>query len=279
MLLKFFLGTFALTWIAWFAAAAIPAGETAGQPALSTIRGTIFLVGVFAPAIVALTLTARADGRVGVQALVRRIGRWRMNTGWYFFAAGYMVAIKLTVALVYRITIGACPRFGETPWPIMLIAIATSTWVQAGEEIGWRGYALPRLSAHIGLAPASTLLGVIWAAWHLPLFFILGGDTVGQSFPLYVLQVTALSIAMGWLYWRTSGSLLLVMLMHAAVNNTKDIVPSAAPGGSDPFSLSGSPVWRLTIGFLWIGAAYFLLQMRAADLEVREPGKAGLGVG
>jgi membrane protease YdiL (CAAX protease family) len=160
-----------------------------------------------------------------------------------------------------------------------VIAIATSTWAQAGEEIGWRGYALPRLAAHIGLAPASTLLGVIWAAWHLPLFFVLGGDTVGQSFPLYVLQVTALSIAMGWLYWRTSGSLLLVMLMHAAVNNTKDIVPSAAPGVSDPFSLSGSPVWRLTIGLLWIGAAYFLLQMRAADLGRMEAGKAGLGVG
>jgi membrane protease YdiL (CAAX protease family) len=279
MLLKFFLGTFALTWIAWFAAAAIPAGETAAQTALSTIRGTIFLLGVFAPAIVALTLTARADGRVGVQALVRRIGRWRVSAGWYLFAAGYMVAIKLTVALVYRITTGAWPRFGETPWPILVIAVATSTWAQAGEEIGWRGYALPRLAAHIGLAPASTLLGVIWAAWHLPLFFVLGGDTVGQSFPLYVLQVTALSIAMGWLYWRTSGSLLLVMLMHAAVNNTKDIVPSAAPGVSDPFSLSGSPVWRLTIGLLWIGAAYFLFQMRAADLGEMEAGKVGLGVG
>jgi membrane protease YdiL (CAAX protease family) len=279
MLLKFFLGTFALTWIAWFAAVAIPAAESAGQNALSIVRGPIFLLGVFAPAIVALTLAARADGRVGVEALIRRIGRWRVSAGWYLFAAGYMVAIKLTVALVYRITTGAWPRFGETPWPILIIAIATSTWVQAGEEIGWRGYALPRLAAHIGLAPASTLLGVIWAAWHLPLFFVLGGDTVGQSFPLYVLQVTALSIAMGWLYWRTSGSLLLVMLMHAAVNNTKDIVPSAAPGVSDPFSLSGSPVWRLTIGLLWIGAAYFLFQMRAADLGEMEAGKVGLGVG
>jgi membrane protease YdiL (CAAX protease family) len=279
MLLKFFLGTFALTWIAWFAAAAIPAGGTAAQTALSTIRRTIFLLGVFAPAIVALTLTARADGRVGVQALVRRIGRWRVNAGWYLFAAGYIVAIKLTVALVYRITTGAWPRFGETPWPLLVIAVATSTWAQAGEEIGWRGYALPRLAAHIGLAPASTLLGVIWAAWHLPLFFVLGGDTVGQSFPLYVLQVTALSIAMGWLYWRTSGSLLLVMLMHAAVNNTKDIVPSATPGVSGPFSLSGSPVWRLTIAFLWIGPAYFLFQMRAAHLGKMEAGKVGLGVG
>ena len=277
MLLKFFLGTFALTWICWFATATIPAGESAGQNALSIVRGPIFLLGVFAPAIVALTLTARADGRVGVLALVRRIGRWRVSVGWYLFAAGYMAAIKLAVALAYRIATGAWPRFGETPWLILVIAVATSTWAQAGEEIGWRGYALPRLAAHIGLAPASTLLGVIWAAWHLPLFFVLGGDTVGQSFPLYVLQVTALSIAMGWLYWRTSESLLLVMLMHAAVNNTKDIVPSAVPGMSDPFSLTGSLVWRLTIGFLWVGAAYFLFQMRAADLGHMEAGPSQAG--
>lgn len=277
MLLTFFLLTFTLTWISWFVAAAIPAGANAGDTALSTVRGPIFLLGVFAPAIVALTLTARVDGRLGAQALVRRIGLWRMSAGWYLFAAGYMVVIKLAVALVYRLTTGTWPRFGETPWLIMVIAIATSTWAQAGEEIGWRGYALPRLAAHIGLAPASTLLGVIWAVWHLPLFFVLGGDTVGQSFPLYVLQVTALSIAMAWLYWRTSGSLLLVMLMHAAVNNTKDIVPSAAAGMSDPFSLSGSPVWRLTIGFLWIGAAYFLFQMRAADLGKMEAGSSQPG--
>jgi membrane protease YdiL (CAAX protease family) len=274
MLLKFFLLTFTLTWIAWFVAAAIPARGGAGEAALSIIRGPIFLLGVFAPAIMALALTARADGRVGVQALVRRIGQWRVSAGWYLFAAGYMVAIKLTVALVYRIMTGTWPRFGETPWPIMVIAIATSTWVQAGEEIGWRGYALPRLAAHIGLAPASVLLGVIWAVWHLPLFFVLGGDTVGQSFPLYVLQVTALSVAMAWLYWRTSGSLLLVMLMHAAVNNTKDIVPSAVPGMSNPFSLSGSLIWRLTIGLLCVGAAYFLFQMRAADLGKVVAGKA-----
>jgi len=71
------------------------------------------------------------------------------------------------------------------------------------------------------------VLGVLWASWHIPLFFVRDTDKFGQSFPLYLLQATALSVAMAWLYANTRGSLLPVMLMHAAVNNTKDIVPSA----------------------------------------------------
>ena len=92
-----------------------------------------------------------------------------------------MAAIKLAVALVHRIATGAWPRFGDTPWYIMVAAIAISTPVQAGEEIGWRGYALPRLAARFGFARGSILLGLIWACWHLPLFFIPGTDTSAAS--------------------------------------------------------------------------------------------------
>ncbi len=228
----------------------------------------LFLLGTFAPGLVALALTALAGGRAGVQALLRRILHWQVGARWYVFAAGYMAAIKLTVALVHRLATGAWPRFGSTPWYIMLLATAISMWVQAGEEIGWRGYALPRLAARLGLGWSSILLGVIWACWHLPLFLIEGTDTSGQSFPIYLLQVTALSVAMAWLYWRTEGSLLLVMLMHAAVNNTKDIVPSGVAGATNPFALSTSLVAWLTVALLWIGAAYFLLRMRGAELRL-----------
>jgi len=110
------------------------------------------------------------------------------------------------------------------------------------------------------------ILGILWATWHLPLFFIPGTSTYGQSFPLYLLQATALSVAMAWLYWRTNASLLLVMLLHAAVNNTKDIVPSAVAGATNPFAMSTSLVAWLTVTLLWICAVYFLVRMRRADL-------------
>jgi uncharacterized protein len=207
-------------------------------------------------------LTERAEGRAATRALLDRLFRWDVGARWYVFAVGYIPAIKLSAALVHRIVTGRWPRFGDEAWYVMAIAIVFSTWVQAGEEIGWRGYALPRLSARVGLAPASVILGVIWASWHLPLFLVPAADTFGQSFPLYLLQVTALSVAGAWLYWRTGGSLLLVMLLHAAVNNTKDIVPSAVPGSTNPFGLSPSLIAWITVSLLWTVAAYFLVRMR-----------------
>lgn len=264
--LKFFSLTYIVSWILWIAAAAI-LHVAAQSSAYLAISGFLYLVGVFAPALVALALTVRADGRAGTLALLRRTVAWSVGARWYVFAVCYMAAIKLAAALALRVATGAWPAFGQEPVYLMAIAIPFSTPVQAGEEIGWRGYALPRLSTHLGLPGASIVLGVIWACWHLPFFFISSTDKSGQSFPMYLLSVTALSVAMAWLYWRTKGSLLLTMLMHAAVNNTKDIVPSAVSDATNAFSLSSSRVAWLSVAILWIGAVYFLVRMRGVKLQ------------
>jgi membrane protease YdiL (CAAX protease family) len=260
-LLKFFLLTYGATWTCWTAAGAISSWSEPATPALAALAGAVFLFGTFAPALVALALTERSDGRAATLALLRRVFAFRVRARWYVFALGYIPAVKLSVALVHRFATGEWPHFGQEEWYVMAAAIAVSTWAQAGEEIGWRGYALPRLSDHFGLASASVILGMIWACWHLPLFLVPAGDTFGQSFPLYLLQVTALSVAAAWLYWRTNGSLLLVMLLHASANNTKDMVPSVVPGATNPFALSTSLVAWLTVAVLWIAAAYFLVRM------------------
>ena len=254
-LVKFFVLTYAVMWSCFIPVAA-------GIPAYAPLGAVLLLLGTFAPSPVAVWLTARAEGDSGLRALLSGVLRWRVAAGWYLFALAYIPAIKLTVALVHRLATGAWPRFGDEPWYGILAAIAFSTPFQAGEEIGWRGYALPRLATRFGLARASVLLGFIWAAWHLPQFFIPEVDTYGQSFFVYALQVTALSVAIAWLYARTNGSLLLVMLLHSAVNNSKDIVPSALPGANSTFGLSASRVAWLTATLLWMCAAYFLATMR-----------------
>ena len=254
-LVKFFVLTYAVMWSCFIPVAA-------GIPVYAPLGAVLLLLGTFAPSLVALWLTARTEGDSGVRALLGGVLKWQVPARWYLFALAYIPAIKLTAALIHRLATGAWPRFGDDPWYFILGAIAVSTPFQAGEEIGWRGYALPRLAARFGLARASILLGLIWGFWHLPQFFIPEADTYGQSLVVYVLQVTALSVAMAWLYARTNGSLLLVMLLHAAVNNAKDIVPSALPGASNPFALSASLVAWLTVTLLWICAAYFLRTMR-----------------
>ena len=255
-LARFFVLTYALTWACFIPVA------VAEIPIYSPLGGVLLLLGTFAPSLVALWLTSRTEGDSGVRALLGGVLKWRVAARWYLFALAFIPAIKLTAALVHRVATGAWPRFGDDPWYLILGGIAVSTPFQAGEEIGWRGYALPRLAARFGLGRASILLGLIWASWHLPQFFIPEVDTYGQSFFVFVLQVTALSVAMAWLYARTEGSLLLVMLLHAAVNNAKDIVPSALLGATSIFGLSASFVAWLTVALLWICAGYFLTTMR-----------------
>lgn len=255
-LLKFFVITYAVSWTCFIAAVPLSA-----NPRFATLRAVLVMLGTFAPGLVAVGLTARAEGSAGTRALLGRMFEWRVGVRWYVFALGYMAAIKLAVALVYRAVKGVWPRFGSEAWYVIIAAIVISTLFQSGEEVGWRGYALPRLAARFGLGTSSVLLGVLWACWHLPIFFMPGADKQGQSFIVYVLQVTALSVAMAWLYVRTNGSLLLTMVMHSAVNQTKDIVPSVVPGAASPFSLSTSAVAWLTVGLLWLCAACFLVQM------------------
>jgi len=255
-LLKFFVLTFAATWTCFITVAvAVPTEKPLGY--------ALVLGGAFAPSYVALSLIAWREGQQGVGAILRHVIQWREATRWYLFAVFYIAGIKLTVALILRVSTGSWPRFGPTPWYLIPFAIAFSTPFQAGEEIGWRGYALPRLSDRVGLRWASIVLGVIWAVWHLPQFFIRASDTYGQSFLIFAFQVVAISVTLAWLWNATAKSLLLPMLLHSAINNSTDIVPSATPGSNNVFGLSASPVALMTVILLWVVALYLLTRMPA----------------
>ena len=240
-----------------------PSTSLRGSAALA-LGGPVFLLGVLAPGLVAVGLTASEGGRRAVGTLLGRMGYWKVGARLYAFALLLMPLTKLTVAALHRLLTGSWPSFGETRPVVLLIVTALSTIGQAGEEVGWRGYLLPRLAERTGLAVASLIVGAIWAAWHLPLFFAPGADTYGQSFPLYAAQVTAYSVLLAWLYWRTGGSLLLTMIMHAALNNTKDIVPSGGVPAGDVFTLHATLVFRLTVLVLWAIGIVLLVRMRGS---------------
>ena len=266
-LVYFFSLTYFASWSLFIIAVVISRNTHSHHSVFSPLGYLIYLLGVFVPAIVAVFLSWREKGKAGVQALLIRVIKAPSDWRWWVFAVGYLVIVKLLAAIIYRVATGQWPVFGHESFFIILVAIVFSTPTQAGEEIGWRGFALPRLSDRFGLAAASIILGIIWATWHLPFFFIQNTDKYGQSFPVYLLTVTSLSVAMAWLYWRANSSLLITMLMHSAVNNTTNIVPSVSAGGKNPFSINASPIGWITATILFFLAVYFLNQMRNARLK------------
>lgn len=230
----------------------------------------LLTLGTFAPSLVAISLTARRHGNDGVRELFGRILRGPIPARGFAIALTYMLVIKLTAAVVHRFAFDAWPRFNTSELFVIPFAIVISTFTQAGEELGWRGYALPRMADRMGLAAASVLLGVLWAVWHLPLFYVREADTFHGSFPAYALSVTALSVAIAWLYTQSRGGLLLPMLLHAAVNNTKDIVPSGLADPPGVFSLAASRIAWLTAALMWVGAIAMLVWMIRSEPQRAE---------
>jgi membrane protease YdiL (CAAX protease family) len=256
MLIPFFLITFLVAWLLF-----ITASLLSNNGELSTLSHILIFSGAISPGLVAVFLTAMTKGGEGVKLLIKKISFQGTQIKWYVFAITFTALIKGLAALVFFFLYNSWPQFGTTSWYVMLVAIAVSIWTQAGEEIGWRGYALPLMSKKFGLAISGVLLGIIWATWHLPLFYIAAADTFHQSFPLYFAQITGLSVIMAWLFWKVSGNLLPLMVFHAAINNTKDIVPSASKASASPFTLNASPIGWITVVLIWIVAFYVIYAM------------------
>lgn len=254
-LLLFFILAYALIWACFFAVA------LARLPQSSPLAYGLLLLGTFAPSLAAILITALSTGKNGVRELLRPVLHWEVAGKYYLFALTYIAAIKICAALVYRFSTGTWPRFGDLSLYVIPFAIAFSTPFQFGEEVGWRGFALQRMAGRWGLPLASLILGVIWGVWHLPQFFVRGADTYGQSFWFFVAEVTAMSVAFTWLWMRTCKSLLLTMLLHAAVNNSKDIVPSVLAVPGNPFTFRASPIGWITLMMLWFCAVCFLVDM------------------
>lgn len=226
-------------------------------------------MGVFAPALVAIALTWYNAGSAARDALLGRTLAWSVGWRCYAFAVLFFPLARLLAAAVHRAALGTWPAFAAESLPIMIVATIVSAPVQAGEEIGWRGFLLPRLAARVGLPAASILTGIVWAAWHLPFFVLPGSDKTGQPFPAYLAAVTALSVAMAWLYWRTGGSLLLTMIMHAAVNNLRPVSTPSMSGS--PFDVAAPFISWAGVGVMWVAAAWLLVAMRGATLTIEAP--------
>ena len=170
------------------------------------------------PALASLVVTAIISGRAGVGLLLRRCVQWRVGVGWYLIAIFGLLLVPL---LGYSIFLGVnLPLALLTHSPLLLtvflpqgvLIILTASFA---EELGWRGFALPRLQQRYGPILGTVILGTLHGLWHLPAFFtqILGPF----SFPGYVgflFVAIAVTFFYTWIFNHTRGSVLLATLTH-----------------------------------------------------------------
>src|SRR6266496_1176754 len=179
---------------------------------LPLLGEAIPIVMVFIPTLVALTLTAMDDGRGGVRALLGKLAQWRVRPTWIVMALALGLVLRVTMSGI-ALLLGLIPTIQLRPWsPMQLALFAVMLFLFAlPEELGWRGYALPKLLSKHSPLTASLMIGVLWGSLHLALHLpgmIYAGAPLLPTF----LELLALSLVMTWLYIRNSGNLLLTSL-------------------------------------------------------------------
>ncbi len=210
----FFVVAFTFSWAIWLPVAAVE-GE------LTLLHQLAVGVAAAGPSLAGVLCTAREEGRRGVRRLFVSLLHWRMPARWYVLSLGGPLVLALAAVAVHRIVIGADARFRLEASTIALIPAALVAGLLIGslqEELGWRGFALPRLIDRWGSVRAALALGVVWACWHVPLYAI---DTGGQDrtpLAVFLVSVVALSVVYAWFWVRTNGRLLVALLLHSATN-------------------------------------------------------------
>ena len=168
--------------------------------------------GAFAPLIAALIVAPISRGRAGLVELGRRLVRWRVRWYWYALAVGVPVTVHL---LAFALDGTTATVSAGTVLLMFLLRVVNPTDGALGEEPGWRGFALPGMQTRLSPLATTAILAVVITVWHLPLAFLAGGD-LGSNVAIIVVGTVAVTFWYTWLFNHAGGSVLLVVIAHAA---------------------------------------------------------------
>ncbi len=231
-----------------------PAGIPTTIEHLMTIGPAMYVAMLAGPSVAGLLMTSLVSGRAGLREVLARLLVWRVGGRWY--AVALLTAPFLVMAVSFALSL-LSPEFRPAVFmtndkaPLPLFGLAGGLIVGIFEELGWTGFAIPRMRRRYGVLSTGLLVGVLWGAWHFIMFWEPG--SFSGVLPLVVLLVKLFSwlpayrVLMVWVYDRT-GSLLVAMLMHGSLTATQLILM--------PLPASGMSV--LT-SILALAAAYWLV--------------------
>lgn len=188
-----------------------------------------FVVG-WMPGLAAILVVGVLDGRGGIRTLLQRLLIWRVGFRWYALAVFGFLAVWFVPQALNPMFGGAGLHAPELSLTLLVgfVAVLFLRMVLSSEELAWSGFALPRLQARHGALVASLILGVIWAVWHLPLFFTPGSQR-DMGFGLFLAGTVCTRIILTWLFNSTHGSVLLCTILHQSINTWTDILAPLVP--------------------------------------------------
>lgn len=249
----FFALAWLISWVLWLPLVI----DALGYPSGLVLPHHHFF-GALGPVAAACIVTATTNGRSGVVELLARFAPRRSDAKWLLIAVFGPVALFVTAASVLYVVSGTTVNFREfgrgEEFPQMgvvgVMLIYTLTF-GIGEELGWRGFALPRLQATHSALKASLLLSVGWAIWHLPAFWYRPGysSMTTPAIAGWFFSLVTGAVLLTWLFNSSRGNLLVVSLFHAAV----DLVFTTKVAEGKIVSLMGALIVVWSVAILVLG--------------------------
>ena len=222
-LAAYFVLAYVFAWAIWIPAVVL-------QEAAPSLVMVMFMVGTFAPTVAAILLTSFWEGKRQVKTSLYRLLEWRVGIVWYLVVLLGPPILVILVGGLSALLGGHGPDLGNLA---VLVPTFLFTLVFGGplaEELGWRGYALPRLQAGRTALTASLVLGLLWSLWHLPLFFLEGSVQSQIPIAAYLIMTVSLTVLFTWVYNNTGGSVLMALLFHGMVNTAPTTLFGQAAG-------------------------------------------------
>jgi membrane protease YdiL (CAAX protease family) len=231
----FFLLTFLISWTFLFAAAG------SGQPMGRSSTTILFTIGAGGPFLVGSGLALFANGKAYRHNFLRRIVDFKRIRGWWWavtlllFPALNLAAITLAQWLGFAQTdFSAALALFSNPAGLLSLAVFLFFFGPFPEELGWRGYAQERLNRRVSPLAASLMIGVVWAAWHVPMYLIPGSyqnqwGFLSQVFWIRCASIVLEAMLMGWVFTQTNKSTLAAILIHFTVNFSGELLEMPLP--------------------------------------------------
>lgn len=222
-LASFFIIAFTFSWLIWWV------GPLINPEPSATLA--LVIAGSFGPGAAATAVTAALEGRRGLKGLFGRYLPGRQGGKRPYLVSGGIFLVLLgsggiaVAAGMPLLPEGLSQGLLALPGTILLIALAGG----GNEELGWRGFALPRLQAAMPPVASNVMLGMVWALWHAPLWSMATSQST-TSFPIYVVFVVGITIVLGFVFNLADGGLLAVVIAHTAVNAAGGLKASALGG-------------------------------------------------
>ena len=217
----------------------------------------VFLPGAYGPTMAALLMTYALKGRTGIRDLLAKLLIWRVRWKWYLFVILVPIALLILAIGLSDFRETALASFNPVGLltAIPLFLLIALPFGPLAEELGWRGFALPRLQARFTPLVSSLIIGVIWTFWHTPMFWFPGAaipsflELSPFSVLLYLAQTTAEAILFTIVFNYTRGSVLIAIVFHTTINASENILFSALP---EPSAAHQLDIYILIIVLMWI---------------------------